>query len=106
MFRKGWKGGPGRPKNSKSTLPQIRDRLFRILLRRIVRDKDLESVSTSELIRFASAVLPKDMSLSVNRDPVIQYYSNVPRPELESQVKTVVAGEVEEEDKQDSEAGN
>jgi hypothetical protein len=81
MFEKGNKYGTGRPKGARNTLPIIRDKLFRILLRRITSEKDLESVDTTTLIKFAAACLPKDMSLSVNRDPNITYISNVPRPE-------------------------
>lgn len=82
MFKPGNKYGKGRPPKSRNNLPTIRDRLFRILLKRIVKDKDLASVSTSELIRFCSAVIPKDMSLNVSRDPQINYISMVPRPEF------------------------
>jgi len=82
-FMKGNTYGRGRPKGSKNTAPVIRDRLCRILLRRIVRDKDLESVSTSELIRFLSSVLPRDVSLT-REDRNIVYVSNVPRPEIDN----------------------
>ncbi len=82
MFQPGNKFGKGRPPGSKNTLWKIKDRLFRILLRRIVKDKDLDSVSTETLIKFASACLPKDFSLAVNRPPEINYISNVPRPEI------------------------
>jgi hypothetical protein len=84
-FKPGYAGGPGRPKGSKNTLPIIRDKLFRILLRRITSERDLESVDTTTLIKFAAACLPKDMSLSVNRDPQITYISNVPRPEVNNE---------------------
>lgn len=84
MFKPGNKYGKGRPKSSKNNLPIIRDRLFRILLQRIVKDKDLDSVSTETLIKFAASVLPKDLSLSVLKDPQITYISNVPRPEIEN----------------------
>jgi len=83
-FKPGYEGGPGRPKGAKNTLPIIRDKLFRILLRRITSDKDLEGVDTATLVKFASACLPKDMSLSVNRDPTITYISNVPRPDAQN----------------------
>ena len=85
MFQKGNKLGSGRPKGAKNTLPIIRDKLFRILLRRITSDKDLEGVDTATLIKFASACLPKDMSLAITKDPVITYISNVPRPELNNE---------------------
>jgi hypothetical protein len=81
-FKPGQEAGPGRPKGSKNTLPIIRDKLFRILLRRITSNKDLESVDTATLIKFASACLPKDMSLAISKDPTITYISNVPRPDL------------------------
>jgi len=81
-FAPGNKLSQGRPKGAKNTLPIIRDKLFRILLRRITSEKDLESVDTTTLIKFAAACLPKDMSLNVSRDPVITYISNVPRPEV------------------------
>jgi hypothetical protein len=81
MFEKGNKLAQGRPKGSKNTLPIIRDKLFRILLRRITSDKDLEGVDTATLIKFASACLPKDMSLAISKDPTITYISNVPRPD-------------------------
>jgi len=82
MFTPGHKLATGRPKGAKNTLPIIRDKLFRILLRRITSDKDLEGVDTATLIKFASACLPKDMSLAISKDPNIIYVSNVPRPEL------------------------
>jgi hypothetical protein len=53
-------------------------------LRRISREKDLQTVDTATLIKFASACLPKDMSLSVSKTPDITYISNVPRPELQN----------------------
>ena len=84
MFEKGNKLGSGRPKGAKNTLPIIRDKLFRILLRRITSDKDLEGVDTATLIKFASACLPKDMSLSVNRDPSFTYISQTPRPDVQN----------------------
>ena len=80
-FAPGNKLSQGRPKSSKNTLPIIRDKLFRILLRRITSNKDLESVDTATLIKFASACLPKDMSLAISKDPTITYISNVPRPD-------------------------
>ena len=84
-FKPGQQAGPGRPKGSKNTLPIIRDKLFRILLRRITSNKDLESVDTATLIKFASACLPKDMSLAISKDPTITYISNVPRPEMNNE---------------------
>lgn len=84
-FQKGHNLSQGRPKGAKNTLPKIRDKLFSILLTRIKDDKKLEGVDTATLIKFASACLPKDMSLSVNRDPNITYISNVPRPEVVNQ---------------------
>ena len=83
-FKPGQEAGPGRPKGSKNTLPIIRDKLFRILLRRITSDKDLEGVDTATLIKFASACLPKDMSLAISKDPTITYISNVPRPDMQN----------------------
>ena len=83
-FKPGQEAGPGRPKGSKNTLPIIRDKLFRILLRRITSNKDLESVDTATLIKFASACLPKDMSLAISKDPTITYISNVPRPDMQN----------------------
>ena len=113
MFTKGWKGGPGRPAQSKDTAKKIRNRLFRILLRRIVRDKDLDSVSTSELLRFFSSVIPRDISLT-QEDKSIIYLSNVPRPELEQEstpglalenkIAVIAAAEVEEEEKEEGES--
>ena len=95
-FKPGQVGGPGRPKGAKNTLPIIRDKLFRILLRRITSEKDLESVDTATLIKFASACLPKDMSLSVTRDPVINYISHVPRPAVTNEYVPI---NIEEEKK-------
>ena len=91
-FKPGYAGGPGRPKGAKNTLPIIRDKLFRILLRRITSEKDLESVDTATLIKFASACLPKDMSLSVTRDPVINYISHVPRPAVTNEYVPIKIG--------------
>ena len=79
----------GRPKGSKNTLPIIRDKLFRILLRRITHEKDLETVDTATLIKFASACLPKDMTLAVQRPTDITYVSNTPRPEIPETLQVV-----------------
>jgi hypothetical protein len=81
----------GRPKGAKNTLPIIRDKLFRILLRRITREKDLETVDTATLIKFASACLPKDMTLAVQRPAEINYISNVPRPEVDNECVPIIS---------------
>ena len=72
----------GRPKEAKSTLPLLRDKLFALALRRMKKDPELQDVDNTTLIKFIAANLPRDMSLSVNRDPSFSYISQVPRPEL------------------------
>ena len=72
----------GRPKEAKSTLPLLRDKLFALALRRMKKDPELQDVDNITLIKFIAANLPKDMSLAITKDPVINYISNVPRPEL------------------------
>jgi len=89
LFQKGNTYGKlgGRPKNSKSLLPKIRDRVFNILSKRLLRKEEVDKISTEALLKFASNCLPKDMSLQVLRDPDITYVSNIPRPELENKVR-------------------
>jgi hypothetical protein len=67
-------------------------------LRRIVKDKDLEDVSTEALIKFVGSCLPKDMSLSVTRPTQVTYISNIPRAELEDKVRETITREVGEDD--------
>jgi len=84
MFKPGNKYGKGRPKGSTNRVGKIRDRIIRVLERRVMREKDLDSVPTEALLRFLSGILPKDLSLSVTKDPVINYISQVPRPVIEN----------------------
>jgi len=70
----------GRPFKAKQTLPLLRDKLFALALRRMKKDPELQDVDNNTLIKFIAANLPRDMSLNVSRDPVINYISHVPRP--------------------------
>tara|TARA_Y100000310_G_scaffold341811_1_gene442247 strand:- start:3219 stop:3650 length:432 start_codon:yes stop_codon:yes gene_type:complete len=82
-FKKGEINNPkGRPKGSKNKLTDVKDKLVEILNARIgltAGPHALSEVSTESLIRFASTIMPKDMSIKVAPD--ITYISNTPRPE-------------------------
>lgn len=76
----------GRPKGSKNLLPIIRERVLQALERRISADKTLKDVSSADLIRFVSGIMPKDLSLRVSATP-IQYISATPRPiDIQSEI--------------------
>lgn len=77
-FEKGNKYGKGRPAKSKNQIEQIRSRILRVVKRRIFHEKDLETVSTPELLKFLASVMPKDLGIAL-RVPQINYYSSVPR---------------------------
>ena len=76
-FKQGNKFGKGRPPGSKNQLERIRGRILRIVKRRIFREKDLESVTTPELLKFLASIMPRDF-LTVQA-PQVNYISNIPR---------------------------
>lgn len=94
-FMPGNKLGTGRPKGAKNQLPIIRDRVFNILSKRLVQKEEVGKISTEALLKFASGCLPKDMTLSLNKPPEINYISMVPRPEI---AQTIDAKTVTEND--------
>ena len=80
FFQKGNKfgvGGGGRPPASKYQIETIRRRILTIVKRRILREKDLETVSTTDLLKFMAAVMPRDW-IQMNA-PQITYISSIPR---------------------------
>lgn len=80
-FKPGNKFGQGRPRKSKSQIETIRRRILRVVHRRIFKEKDLESVSTTDLLKFLAQIMPKDFGLSVH-PPQVNYISNIPREAL------------------------
>jgi len=80
-YKKGQSGNPsGRKKGSKNKLTQAKDNLIKLLNTRLKNAGNLDDVSTESLIRFASAVMPKDVSMRISPD--LQYVSQTPRPSL------------------------
>ena len=86
FFKPGNKYSKGRPKNSKSQIEIIRRRILMVVQRRIMHEKDLSSVSTTDLIKFLGTIMPKDLSLGFQR-PQVTYISNVPRDSITDQVQ-------------------
>jgi hypothetical protein len=74
----------GAPQKGKAMLPLLRDKLFALALKRMKRDPEMESLTNETLVRFIAANLPKDLSLAVSNDRVIEYHSNVPRPDMQN----------------------
>jgi len=79
FFKKGNKYGAGQPPSSKKQMEFIRRRILRVVRRRIMHEKDLATVSTTDLLKFVSTIMPKDYSLAVK--PELNYISSVPRDE-------------------------
>lgn len=65
--------------SKKNLLPLIRERVLKALDKRLVIDKELRTVNTVDLLKFAQSIMPKDLSIRVTPD--IQYISNTPRPD-------------------------
>lgn len=86
----------GRPQKGKALLPLLRDKLFALALKRMKRDPEMQDLSNETLVRFIAANLPRDMSLNVSRDPVINYISHVPRPAVTNEYVPI---NIEEEKK-------
>lgn len=77
FFKPGNKFGNGRPPNNRAQIVAIRSRILRVVKRRIMHEKDLDTVSTGELLKFLASIMPKDQNLSPATQ--INYISNVPR---------------------------
>jgi len=78
FFKPGNKYSQGRPPKNKCQIERIRSRILRVVRRRVMHEKDLESVTTTELLKFLAAIMPKDVGISVQA-PQINYISNIPR---------------------------
>jgi hypothetical protein len=93
-FRPGNKAakGAGRPAGSKNQIEPIRRRILRIVKRRVMKEKDLESVSTGELLKFLASIMPKD-AMSIQA-PQINYISNVPRETIIESVSKINVDEI------------
>jgi hypothetical protein len=87
QFQPGNKFGQGRPKKAKSALENIRRRVLMVVSRRIFREKDLETVSTKDLLKFVADIMPKEGGIVA---PQINYISNVPREDSVQPVIEVV----------------
>jgi hypothetical protein len=86
FFRTGNHYGQGRPPKSKNQIETIRRRILMVVRKRIMREKDLESVTTTDLLKFLAVIMPKDVGISVQA-PQVNYISNVPREEVIEQIK-------------------
>ena len=81
-----------------------------VVRRRIMHEKDLHTVSTTDLIKFLATIMPKDYSLAVK--PEVNYISNVPRDEealpppepLQNGIDEAVGEKILEEQPIDTEA--
>lgn len=82
-FKKGNKLGAGRPGRSKSQIETIRRRILFVVKKRIFREKDLDTVTTSELLKFLAQIMPKEMGVLSVQAPQVTYISNIPREEME-----------------------
>jgi len=81
FFKKGnqYAKGIGKPSTSKKQMEIIRRRILMVVRRRIMHEKDLSTVSTTDLLKFVATIMPKDYALAVR--PEVNYISNVPREE-------------------------
>ena len=68
-----------KPKKSKNLLPIIRDRVLQSLERRLSNKNIVEDIPTTELLKFAQSIMPKDLSIRLT--PNIEYISSTPRPQ-------------------------
>ena len=86
FFKPGNKFGThgGRPPKAKSQIERIRNRILRVVKRRIMHETDLNTVSTTDLLKFMAAIMPRDW-IQMNA-PQINYISNVPREEIIEQM--------------------
>ena len=94
FFKKGNKYGAGQPLSSKKQMEFIRRRILRVVRRRIMHEKDLSTVSTTDLLKFVSTIMPKDYSLAVK--PELNYVSNIPREELPEAPKEALPFPIED----------
>lgn len=78
FFKKGNTYGKGRPQGSAKQIETIRRRILRVVQRRIFHEKDLHTVSTTDLLKFLATIMPKDLGIKVT-PPEINYISNIPR---------------------------
>jgi hypothetical protein len=79
FFQKGNKYGQGRPGKTRNQIEPIRRRILQVVRHRIFHEKDLKTVSTNDLLKFLSSIMPKDgMPTQATQ---INYISNVPRAE-------------------------
>lgn len=79
FFKKGNKYATGKPPSSKKQMEVIRRRVLAVVKRRLFHEKDLKTVSTTDLLKFVATIMPKDYALAVK--PEVNYISNVPREE-------------------------
>jgi hypothetical protein len=78
FFKPGNHYSQGRPPKSKNQMERIRSRILQVVKKRIYHEKDLQSVTTTDLLKFLATIMPRDaFGIAVN--PQINYISNVPR---------------------------
>ena len=104
-FKPGNKFGTGRPPKSKNQIENIRRRILFIVRKRIMKEKDLQTVSTTDLLKFMAAVMPKDW-VQIHA-PQVNYISSIPREEesvevlpIDTEVLPLPEGTVEQQPKQ------
>ncbi len=84
FFKPGNHYSQGRPPKSKNQMERIRSRILRIVAKRVYHEKNLESVTTTDLLKFLATIMPRDaFGIAVN--PQINYISNVPRQVTEAE---------------------
>lgn len=95
FFKPGNKYSQGRPPKSKNQIEGIRRRIFFIVKRRIMREKDLSTVSTTDLLKFLASVMPKEGTNLANAN--VTYISNIPREEEKKEIPEVISNRLEEQ---------
>ena len=98
FFKKGNKYGAGRPLTMKHQMEVIRRRILRIVSRRIVREKDLETVSTTDLLKFVATIMPKETTLGV---APMKYISNIPREQIVSDLMNTIDSDSQDGNNED-----
>lgn len=86
--------GFGRPSGSKDQIKKIRARILRVVKRRVLKEKDLETVSTTDLLKFLAQIMPKEMQVDTGH---VTYISNIPREEVKEDVKKQLTNHIEAE---------
>lgn len=79
FFKPGNHYSKGRPPKSKNQIERIRSRILRVVKKRIYHEKELETVTTTELLKFLASIWPRE-GIHIQA-PQLNYISNIPREE-------------------------